>query len=42
MRWWQFDPSWYDIYLFEKLGLARNVRRVPLPVQERKLRRSTP
>lgn len=38
MRWWQFDPSWYVIYGLEKLGLARNVRRVPLKVQERKRR----
>ena len=43
LRWYQIDPSWYVIYLLEKLGLARNVRRVSPQVQERKLnvRRST-
>jgi fatty-acid desaturase len=38
LRWYQVDPSWYVIVLLEKLGLAREVRRVPRPVQERKLR----
>jgi stearoyl-CoA desaturase (delta-9 desaturase) len=42
MRWYQIDPSWYVIVLLEKLGLARNVRRVPPQVQERKLRRRRP
>jgi fatty-acid desaturase len=38
LRWYQVDPSWYVILLLEKLGLAREVRRVSRQVQERKLR----
>ena len=41
MRWYQVDPSWYAIWLLEKLGLARNVRRVPRPLQQRKLKKGS-
>jgi stearoyl-CoA desaturase (Delta-9 desaturase) len=33
MRWWQIDISAYIIRLFEKLGLAWNVCRIPLDKQ---------
>jgi fatty-acid desaturase len=42
LRWYQIDPSWYVIFLLEKLGLAREVRRVPRRVQARKLRQPGP
>ena len=42
LRWYQIDPSWYVICLLEKLGLARNVRRVSPRMQERKLRKQPP
>jgi fatty-acid desaturase len=42
LRWYQVDPSWYVILLLEKLGLAREVRRVSRQVQERKLRSRGP
>ncbi len=41
MRWYQVDPSWYVIWLLEKVGLARNVRRVPRPLQQRKLKKGS-
>jgi stearoyl-CoA desaturase (delta-9 desaturase) len=28
-RWWQFDPSYYILWLGEKLGIVQNLRRVP-------------
>ena len=42
LRWYQIDPSWYTICLLEKLGLARNVRRVSQRMEERKLRKKNP
>jgi stearoyl-CoA desaturase (delta-9 desaturase) len=27
--WWEFDPTWYAIWLMEKLGLAWDVQAVP-------------
>jgi fatty-acid desaturase len=39
LRWYQIDPAWYVIYALERLGLAKNVRRVSRRLQEGKLRR---
>jgi stearoyl-CoA desaturase (Delta-9 desaturase) len=35
LRWWQFDLSGYLIWLLERLGLVREVYRVPLARQKR-------
>ncbi len=37
LRWWQLDPSWVVIWILEKLGLARNVVRIPVERQNQKL-----
>lgn len=37
LRWWQVDPSWMVIWTLEKLGLARNVVRIPIERQNQKL-----
>ncbi len=43
MRWWQFDSSSYVIMLLEKLGLAKNVWRVPeAAFQARLIKKSEP
>ncbi len=33
-RWWEVDPGWYLLWLFEKLGLVWEVRRPPARVTE--------
>jgi len=35
LHWWQFDLSAYLIWMFERLGLARDVYRIPLALRAR-------
>ena len=35
LHWWQFDLSAYLIWTFERLGLARDVYRIPLALRAR-------
>lgn len=37
MRWWQVDFTGYVVRALEKVGLVRNVVRIPLPLQEKHL-----
>ena len=33
-RWWEFDPTYYGLWVLEKLGLIRDLRPVPAWVRE--------